>query len=51
MTAQLDLSVYIVLDRTFTAGRPLRDVAEAAIRGGATVLQLRDKSRDRKSVV
>ncbi len=42
----LDLSVYVVLDRDFTAGRSLRDVAAAAIRGGATILQLRDKSSD-----
>jgi thiamine-phosphate pyrophosphorylase len=46
MSGRLDLSVYVVLDRDFTAGRPLADVAEAAIRGGATVLQLRDKSSD-----
>ncbi|MDQ2786601.1 MAG: thiamine phosphate synthase [Chloroflexota bacterium] len=42
----LNLSVYVILDRDFTAGRSLVDVAEAAIRGGATVLQLRDKSSD-----
>ncbi|MCA1667426.1 MAG: thiamine phosphate synthase, partial [Thermomicrobia bacterium] len=42
----LNLSVYVLLDRDFTAGRSLADVAEAAIRGGATVLQLRDKSSD-----
>src|SRR3954470_7461053 len=46
MKGQLDLSVYVVLDRNFTAGRPLLEVAEAAIKGGATVLQLRDKSSD-----
>ncbi|MGI8854176.1 MAG: thiamine phosphate synthase [Thermomicrobiales bacterium] len=42
----LDLSVYVVLDRDFTAGRSFLAVAAAAIRGGATVLQLRDKSSD-----
>ncbi len=46
MKRRLDLSVYIILDRDFTAGRSLAAVAEAAIRGGATVLQLRDKSGD-----
>jgi thiamine-phosphate pyrophosphorylase len=46
MNRPLDLSVYVVLDRDFTAGRPLVAVAEAAIRGGATILQLRDKSSD-----
>jgi thiamine-phosphate pyrophosphorylase len=43
---QIDLAVYIVLDRDFTAGRTLVEIAQAAIRGGATVLQLRDKSQD-----
>ncbi len=46
MSKRLDLAVYVVLDRDFTAGRSLADVAEAAIRGGATALQLRDKSSD-----
>jgi thiamine-phosphate pyrophosphorylase len=46
MSRPLDLSVYVLLDRDFTAGRSLVVVAEAAIRGGATVLQLRDKSSD-----
>jgi len=39
----LDLSLYVVLDPRLTAGRALTDVAGAALRGGATVLQLRDK--------
>lgn len=46
MNRPLDLSVYIILDREFTAGRSLMDMAEAAIRGGATALQLRDKTSD-----
>ncbi|MHB8647714.1 MAG: thiamine phosphate synthase [Thermomicrobiales bacterium] len=46
MSRPLDLSVYVILDRDFTAGRSLLDVAKAAIHGGATVLQLRDKSND-----
>ncbi len=41
-----DLSVYVVLDREWTNGRSLHDIAVAAVRGGATVLQLRDKSAD-----
>ncbi len=45
-THPLNLSVYVILDRDFTAGRSLVNVAEAAIRGGATILQLRDKSSD-----
>lgn len=46
MSGRLDLSVYVILDRDFTAGRSLVEVAQAAIHGGATVLQLRDKSSD-----
>ncbi len=46
MSRQIDLSVYVILDRDFTAGRTLTEIAQAAIRGGATVLQLRDKSND-----
>ncbi|MDQ6602350.1 MAG: thiamine phosphate synthase [Chloroflexota bacterium] len=45
-TRPLDLSLYVILDRDFTAGRALAEVATAAIRGGATALQLRDKSSD-----
>jgi len=45
-THPLNLSVYVILDRDFTAGRSLVNVAETAIRGGATILQLRDKSSD-----
>ena len=41
-----DLSLYVLLDRDFTAGRPLVEVAAAAVRGGATLLQLRDKGND-----
>lgn len=48
MEGQLDLSVYVILDRDFTVGRPLAEIAAAAIRGGATALQLRDKSNDIK---
>ncbi len=38
-----DLSVYVVTDRALARGRPLEDVVAAAIRGGATAIQLREK--------
>ncbi len=38
-----DLSLYVVLDPRLTSGRALLDVARSALRGGATVLQFRDK--------
>lgn len=46
MSQPIDLSIYVILDRDFTAGRPLLEVAEATMRWGATVIQLRDKSSD-----
>jgi thiamine-phosphate pyrophosphorylase len=38
-----DLSVYLVTDRSLSRGRELVDVVLAAVRGGATVVQLREK--------
>ncbi|WNG48238.1 thiamine phosphate synthase [Archangium minus] len=38
-----DLSVYLVTDRLLARGRELVDVVLAAVRGGATVVQLREK--------
>ncbi len=38
-----DYALYVILDSRAARGRPLLDVARAAVRGGATVLQLRDK--------
>ena len=39
--------LYVIVDPEATRGRPILDVAEAALRGGASVVQLRDKSRDK----
>ncbi len=39
--------LYVIVDPEATRGRPVLDVAEAALRGGASVVQLRDKSRDK----
>jgi thiamine-phosphate pyrophosphorylase len=38
-----DLSVYLVTDRLLARGRELVDVVLSAVRGGATVVQLREK--------
>ncbi len=40
------LRVYLVTDRSLTRGRPLASVVEAAVRGGATCVQLREKELD-----
>ena len=39
----VDHSVYVVLDPSASNGRPLTDIARAAVAGGATLLQYRDK--------
>lgn len=38
-----NLSLYLVTDRSLSLGRPLREVVEEAIRGGVTMVQLREK--------
>ena len=43
--------LYVIVDPEATRGRPILDVAEAALRGGASVVQLRDKSRDKGEVL
>jgi thiamine-phosphate pyrophosphorylase len=42
----VDLSVYLVLDPHLCAARGLVETAVAAVRGGATAVQLRDKGAD-----
>ncbi len=44
MRRPIDWSLYLVTDRAPCAGRPLEDVVEAALRGGVTVVQLREKA-------
>lgn len=39
----LDLQLYVVTDRTWLNGKLLEDYVEAAILGGATIVQLREK--------
>ncbi len=39
--------LYVILDPTATKGRAELEVAEAALRGGATVIQFRDKVREK----
>ncbi len=43
--------LYVIVGPDATRGRPVVEVAEAALRGGARVLQLRDKSGDRGDVL
>lgn len=46
-----DISLYAILDPTRTRGRPLDDMAAAAARGGATIMQYRDKHADTRTLV
>ncbi len=39
--------LYVIIDPQVTAGRPPEAIAESALRGGAKVLQLRDKLREK----
>ena len=43
--------VYVIVDPEATNGRPVAEVAEAALRGGVRVLQLRDKSGDKAQML
>ena len=40
---RMDYSVYVVVDRRFARGGRLEEIVRAALRGGATVIQLREK--------
>ena len=43
--------LYVIVGPDATRGRPVVEVAEAALHGGARLLQLRDKSGDRGDVI
>jgi len=40
----LDLSLYLVTDSVLCGSRPLEEVVKAAVKGGCTMVQLREKS-------
>lgn len=48
---KVDLSLYVLIDPAQSRGRPLDEIAAAAVRGGATLLQLRDKSATTRELV
>ncbi|MGB5733414.1 MAG: thiamine phosphate synthase, partial [Thiohalocapsa sp.] len=43
MKPSLDLSVYLITDPQLCAERGVVEIARAAVRGGARIVQLRDK--------
>ena len=44
-------SLYVIVGPDATRSRPVTEIAEAALRGGASVLQIRDKTGDRGDVL
>ena len=50
-TAAKVRGLYVIVDPQATRGRPVREVAEAALRGGASVIQLRDKNGSKGQVL
>ncbi|MCI1253990.1 MAG: phosphomethylpyrimidine synthase ThiC [Bifidobacterium tibiigranuli] len=50
MRDNFDLSAYFVVGPEDTKGRPIADVVEEALRGGATFIQLRAKNADAKEL-
>jgi thiamine-phosphate pyrophosphorylase len=43
------LRLYLVADRGYAAGRRLRPIVEAAVQGGVTLVQIRDKGDDARA--
>lgn len=46
-----ELQLYAVTDRTWLFGRPLAEDVEKALKGGVTLVQLREKNRDFDAIV
>ncbi|WP_179395828.1 thiamine phosphate synthase [Lacticaseibacillus absianus] len=51
MTLRDDLTLYAVTDRAWLNGRRLVDCVEAALQGGVTMVQLREKHLDRATFI
>jgi thiamine-phosphate pyrophosphorylase len=51
MKPAFDLSVYLITDPALCAARGLVETAVAAVRGGATMVQLRDKAADDDTLI
>lgn len=47
----VDLSLYLVTDRSLCGARGVVATVREAVAGGVRIVQLRDKKADRKSVV
>lgn len=45
------LELYLVTDRSLSLGRPLLDIISAAVQGGVTMVQLREKTCDTREFI
>jgi len=48
---KVDLSLYVLVDPAQVRGRPLLEIAAAVVRGGATLIQLRDKTGTTRDMI
>lgn len=48
---RVDLTLYMLADPARAGGRSLTEISAAAVRGGATLVQLRDKSAETRGLV
>src|SRR5690606_8418775 len=48
---KVDLTLYVLADPAQSGGRPLGEIAAAAARGGATLIQLRNKTGTTRELV
>src|SRR5262245_27272388 len=51
MLDELDLRLYAIIDPETSGGRALPELARAVAEGGATLIQLRDKLSDTRTVI
>ena len=49
--ASMVRGLYVIVDPDTNGGRPVGEVAEAALKGGASVIRLRDRTHDRGDVL
>jgi thiamine-phosphate pyrophosphorylase len=47
----LNLDLYLVTDRDLSLGRPLTQIVEQAVKGGATIVQLREKDMETRDFI
>ncbi|MBD3179611.1 MAG: thiamine phosphate synthase [Candidatus Latescibacteria bacterium] len=51
MSRDFNPDLYLVTDRNLSRGRPVREIVEAAVRGGVTMVQLREKDSSAREFV